>query len=285
MEANIYILVIVITGYLLLYNLAMFIAAKIFGVRVEKFFIWYDVKFALFKIKIGETIFGMGWIPLGGYLKLSGMSDDSIDGDFTILPHYFLHLSSVKQAIVCVVGPLSTLITGMGVYAYYNAISMTLFFMISTLMVALILVAFFGITEIAKRIRMKSNTMRKSRYYMVSIFLLLLLLTGIAFLTNQIAPLQETIQELINGERFRFLVRPYTKESIISLISGMGVIIFFINMIPLSSLIGIVIAKAFYIAFTGDTSNDITDKYETIFLVLSLIPMVLYVYLLYKFLI
>lgn len=283
MEANIYILLIVITGYLLIYNLAMFTAAKIFGVRVEKFFIWYDVKFALFKIKIGDTIFGMGWIPLGGYIKLSGMVDDSIDGDFAILPYHFLNLSSFKQAIVCTVGPLSTLVFGMGVYVYYNNTSMVSFFVIIVLVVALILIVFFGITEIAKRFRRKRNTIKRSNYFLFSIFIFLLLLTAIAFLTNQVVPIQETMQELINGERFRFLVRPYTKESIVSLISGMGVVIFFINMIPLSSLIGIVIVKSFYIAFTGDISNYITDKHETIFTIVSLIPMALYVYILYKF--
>ncbi len=54
-------------------------AARIFGTRVEKFFLFFDVKFALFKKKIGETVYGIGWLPLGGYVKISGMIDESMD--------------------------------------------------------------------------------------------------------------------------------------------------------------------------------------------------------------
>lgn len=58
-----------------------FIPAKIFKTRVEKFFLFFDVKFALFKKKIGDTVYGIGWLPLGGYVKISGMIDESMDKD------------------------------------------------------------------------------------------------------------------------------------------------------------------------------------------------------------
>lgn len=54
-------------------------AARVFKTRVEKFFLFFDVKFALFKKKIGETVYGIGWLPLGGYVKISGMIDESMD--------------------------------------------------------------------------------------------------------------------------------------------------------------------------------------------------------------
>lgn len=54
-------------------------AAKAFNTRVEKFFLFFDVKFALFKKKIGDTVYGIGWLPLGGYVKISGMIDESMD--------------------------------------------------------------------------------------------------------------------------------------------------------------------------------------------------------------
>ena len=56
-----------------------FTAAKIFKTRVEKFYLFFNPWFSLLKIKIGETLYGIGWIPLGGYVKISGMIDESMD--------------------------------------------------------------------------------------------------------------------------------------------------------------------------------------------------------------
>ena len=64
---------------IILHELGHFIPARIFKTRVEKFFLFFDVKFALFKKKIGETTYGIGWLPLGGYVKISGMIDESMD--------------------------------------------------------------------------------------------------------------------------------------------------------------------------------------------------------------
>ena len=64
---------------IILHELGHFIPAKIFKTRVEKFFLFFDVKYALFKKKIGETVYGIGWLPLGGYVKISGMIDESMD--------------------------------------------------------------------------------------------------------------------------------------------------------------------------------------------------------------
>ncbi len=56
-----------------------FFAARFFGTRVEKFYLFFDPGFALFKKQIGETEYGIGWLPLGGYVKISGMIDESFD--------------------------------------------------------------------------------------------------------------------------------------------------------------------------------------------------------------
>jgi regulator of sigma E protease len=53
--------------------------AKLFKTRVEKFYLFFNPWFALFKIKKGETEYGIGWLPLGGYVKISGMIDESMD--------------------------------------------------------------------------------------------------------------------------------------------------------------------------------------------------------------
>ena len=62
-----------------LHELGHFIPAKLFKTRVEKFYLFFDVKYSLFKKKIGETVYGIGWLPLGGYVKIAGMIDESMD--------------------------------------------------------------------------------------------------------------------------------------------------------------------------------------------------------------
>ncbi|MBT8185349.1 MAG: RIP metalloprotease RseP [Eudoraea sp.] len=64
---------------IVLHELGHFIPAKIFKTRVEKFYLFFDIKFSLFKKKIGETVYGIGWLPLGGYVKIAGMIDESMD--------------------------------------------------------------------------------------------------------------------------------------------------------------------------------------------------------------
>ena len=71
---------------IILHELGHFIPSKIFKTRVEKFYLFFDVKFSLFKKKIGETEYGIGWLPLGGYVKISGMIDESMDKEQMALP-------------------------------------------------------------------------------------------------------------------------------------------------------------------------------------------------------
>ncbi len=71
---------------IVLHELGHFIPAKLFKTRVEKFYLFFDYKFSLFKKKIGETVYGIGWIPLGGYVKISGMIDESMDTEQMALP-------------------------------------------------------------------------------------------------------------------------------------------------------------------------------------------------------
>ncbi|WOC41238.1 RIP metalloprotease RseP [Polaribacter sp. HL-MS24] len=66
---------------IVLHELGHFIPAKLFKTRVEKFYLFFDYKYSIFKKKIGDTVYGIGWIPLGGYVKISGMIDESMDTD------------------------------------------------------------------------------------------------------------------------------------------------------------------------------------------------------------
>jgi len=69
-----------------LHEFGHFWTAKKFGMRVEKFYLFFDAWFALKKWKIGETEYGIGWLPLGGYVKISGMIDESMDKEAMAQP-------------------------------------------------------------------------------------------------------------------------------------------------------------------------------------------------------
>ncbi|MBK8505787.1 MAG: RIP metalloprotease RseP [Saprospiraceae bacterium] len=64
---------------IILHELGHFLPAKWFKTRVEKFYLFFDPWFSLVKKKVGETEYGIGWLPLGGYVKISGMIDESMD--------------------------------------------------------------------------------------------------------------------------------------------------------------------------------------------------------------
>ena len=62
-----------------LHEFGHYIAARAFKIRVEKFYLFFDPWFSLLKKKIGDTEWGIGWLPLGGYVKIAGMVDESMD--------------------------------------------------------------------------------------------------------------------------------------------------------------------------------------------------------------
>jgi len=70
----------------ILHEMGHFLPAKWFKCRVEKFYLFFNPWFSLVKKKIGETEYGLGWIPLGGYVKISGMIDESMDKEQMKLP-------------------------------------------------------------------------------------------------------------------------------------------------------------------------------------------------------
>src|SRR5665648_1001080 len=70
----------------IIHEFGHFVLAKLFKTRVEKFYLFFDPWFSLFKIKKGDTEYGIGWLPLGGYVKISGMIDESMDKEAMKLP-------------------------------------------------------------------------------------------------------------------------------------------------------------------------------------------------------
>ncbi len=72
-------LILSLSILVVLHEWGHFFPARLFGTRVEKFYLFFNPWFSLFKKKIGETEYGIGWLPLGGYVKISGMLDESFD--------------------------------------------------------------------------------------------------------------------------------------------------------------------------------------------------------------
>ncbi|PHR90680.1 MAG: RIP metalloprotease RseP, partial [Leeuwenhoekiella sp.] len=104
---------------IVLHEFGHFIPARLFKIRVEKFFLFFDVKFALFKKKIGETVYGIGWLPLGGYVKISGMIDESMDKEAMAQepkPWEFRSKPAWQRLIVMIGGVTVNIILGFFIY-------------------------------------------------------------------------------------------------------------------------------------------------------------------------
>ena len=72
-------LILSLSLLVILHEFGHYIPAKLFKTRVEKFYLFFNPWFSLFKKKIGDTEWGIGWLPLGGFVKISGMVDESMD--------------------------------------------------------------------------------------------------------------------------------------------------------------------------------------------------------------
>lgn len=111
---------------IVLHELGHFIPAKLFKTRVEKFYLFFDVKYSLFKKKIGETVYGIGWLPLGGYVKISGMIDESMDKEQMAgppQPWEFRSKPAWQRLIIMVGGVTVNIIVGVLIYIgifYFN---------------------------------------------------------------------------------------------------------------------------------------------------------------------
>jgi regulator of sigma E protease len=104
---------------IVLHELGHFIPAKLFKTRVEKFYLFFDVKYSLFKKKIGETVYGIGWLPLGGYVKIAGMIDESMDKEQMAgppQPWEFRSKPAWQRLIIMLGGVTVNVIVGLVIY-------------------------------------------------------------------------------------------------------------------------------------------------------------------------
>lgn len=104
---------------IVLHELGHFLFARLFKTRVEKFYLFFDPWFSLFKVKKGETEYGIGWLPLGGYVKISGMIDESMDKEQLAKPpqpYEFRSKPSWQRLLIMLGGVIVNLILGFVIY-------------------------------------------------------------------------------------------------------------------------------------------------------------------------
>lgn len=103
-----------------LHEFGHFIPAKLFKIKVEKFYLFFDPWFSLFKRKIGDTEWGIGWLPLGGYVKIAGMVDESMDKEQLAKPPQpweFRSKPAWQRLIVMIGGVTVNFILALFIYA------------------------------------------------------------------------------------------------------------------------------------------------------------------------
>jgi regulator of sigma E protease len=113
-------LILSLSILVVLHELGHFIPAKLFKARVEKFYLFFDPWFSLFKTKKGDTEYGIGWLPLGGYVKISGMVDESMDREQMAKPPQpweFRSKPAWQRLIIMIGGVTVNLVLGFLIYA------------------------------------------------------------------------------------------------------------------------------------------------------------------------
>ena len=113
-------LILSLSILIILHELGHFTFARLFKTRVEKFYLFFDPWFSLFKVKKGETEYGIGWLPLGGYVKISGMIDESMDKEQLkqpAQPYEFRSKKAWQRLLIMLGGVMVNLLLGFIIYS------------------------------------------------------------------------------------------------------------------------------------------------------------------------
>ncbi len=113
-------LLLALSILVILHEFGHYITARWFKCRVEKFYLFFDPWFSLVKKKIGDTEYGVGWLPLGGYVKISGMVDESMDKEALKLPpqpYEFRSKPAWQRLIIMLGGVIMNVLVAFFIYA------------------------------------------------------------------------------------------------------------------------------------------------------------------------
>lgn len=120
LSANIGQFILAISILVMLHELGHFLTARWFGCRVDKFYLFFNPWFSLFKKKVGDTEYGLGWVPMGGYVKIAGMIDESMDKEQLKLPaqpYEFRSKPAWQRLIIMLAGVVMNFVLALVLFA------------------------------------------------------------------------------------------------------------------------------------------------------------------------
>lgn len=112
-------LILSLSLLVIIHELGHFLFARLFKIRVEKFYLFFNPWFSLFKFKRGDTEYGIGWLPLGGYVKIAGMIDESMDTEQMkqpVQPDEFRAKPTWQRLLVMIGGVLMNVVLAIAIY-------------------------------------------------------------------------------------------------------------------------------------------------------------------------
>lgn len=269
-------LLLIITGYIFVYNWAMYFFARRFDVNVEKFYVWYDYGFRFFKFKLNGTEFGLGWLPLGGYVKLVGMI---LNEGEEIKPNYFLSLSRNKRITVFASGAVFCLILGLGLHLLSGEVNGLNLPVVSGLSVGIIVYVFI-ISSIIKRKRLDAEHQLQNGLGFIGFLTHAIFIFLCSYLIFEATPFFEDVKSFWNGE-VKYDSFEITAQNWKSIAGNIGIVMFVLNILPLSGMNGL---NMMLLMNEGITGKMVREKWVMVYNIL-LFPVVLFCYgwMIYQF--
>lgn len=251
MIENILFFIVMYTVYILIYYLVVYFFCRIYKVRVDKFYVWFDAGFRLFKIKRGYTEFGLGWLPLGGYLKISGML---LEEGEELQPYHFRAASPLRQIFMIASGPVICLLTGVFIYMLQLDQIPTVYYTYTIGLIAFVLFELIVYGQVSSRlaVRPKPGETPKFRFsaYLVALFFLITVLFVSILYVHELTPFFGQVEAIISGNQPLSFVA-MTKSSWYTVTSFLGVWFFIMNMLPIGGLNGSLVIATLYEAAAG----------------------------------
>lgn len=242
-------LIVILTVYSFVYNLSILIFAKLFGVRVEKFYIWYNPGFTIFKFNLKNTEYGLGWLPLGGYCKISGMVEaEGVEPQ----PYDFLSKTFGKQLWLILSGPLLMLASGIIIYPYAIPLqNIPVAYPVLFLILAFVLL---GCCLMKGKLRNISGTVVYLFVYILFAAIVIVLLLIIC----EVTPLKEHLYKFFfDVAELKGKLKIMSVEKIRLISAYLGFTLIALNLLPLGATNGSILIKLIYNRMTGETEPKI----------------------------
>lgn len=251
---NIEWIILIITIYIFIYHLSIFLFAKAYKVNVEKFYVWFDLGFRLFKFRLNNTEFGLGWLPLGGYIKLSGvyLGEDETPktGDFILKP-------LAQKLLIQLSGPTLDLIVGLGICAVYLPIPTTAIFYCFLYVLAAFIAFFLVYKAVSLFFKPNNGVSTSSNNTLLIYFILLITYSTLLYVAavnvNRTLPfIEETIAVFKSLLSIRAQIAQLSRDGLIHFSGFIGIFFFFMNIIPLGQFTGNPVLMLIYESLTYD---------------------------------